>query len=135
MLREAQRQAPTRSRRLARSGYTATERHSSYKTQARDRYKQPRVRAGQVLVAFAAYYSKFVERGAKRHAIPRERRAAGARGKVLLIPGLGYRRRVAHPGMGKQPFMGPALESVRERAGAALAAEIEAEIERSVAHD
>ncbi len=131
ILDEAERRAPSASGRLRRSGYVATTARSSYARQTRDRARLPKVKAGQVLVAFAAYYAKFLERGgADAHAIPSgSRRTARGSAKVLKIAGLGFRGAVKHPGMRRRAFLGPALDAKKEQGAEALAQEIRAAIE------
>jgi hypothetical protein len=60
------------------------------------------LKAGTVLVKVTGPY-QLIERDTKAHREPRARRAGGRR--ALLIPGVGYRRSVQHPGTkGKHPF-------------------------------
>lgn len=137
VLREAERRAPSESGRLRRAGYVATSARSSYQRQARDRRKLPAVRRNSVLVAFAAYYSNLLEdTGAPRHDIPykastRRRKAR----KVLLIPGIGLRRRVSHPGHRRRPFLGPALDALETRITQEYAQAMGRSIERGMPDD
>jgi hypothetical protein len=106
--------APVRSGRLKASGYVATAGRTTYARRPRDRRRLPRPRAGEVVVAFAAHYARYVEAGARAHVIePVARRA-------VVVGEAGPRRRAAHPGIGRRPFMGPALAGLRERGGQAL---------------
>jgi HK97 gp10 family phage protein len=73
--------------------------------------------------------AKLFERGTRPHQIAaRKKRMAAARklGKsaALSIPGIGYRRRVHHPGMKARPFMRPAFRAGIDDATSAMRREV-----------
>lgn len=128
VLAEAQRNAPRATGQLARSGYVAIAGRSTHTPQRRDRRKLPQAVRGSAVVAFASWYSNFLEdSGARAHRIPR----AGKSGrKGLFIPGVGWRRAVMHPGMKRKPFLGPALESTKTEMVRRFAGKLGGDLER-----
>lgn len=126
--REAQRRAPRDTGTLADSAYVETDKRRDYVKGPRDRMHLFRKRApGGVVVAFAAYYANIYEdSGAAAHTIQ------AGKGKVLYIKGIGFRRSVRHPGVRRKPFLGPALEAVRNRLVEEIARELGDEVERSM---
>ena len=115
VLGEAQRNAPSRTGQMRRSGYVAIVGRSTHTPQKRDRKKLPVVVRGSATVAFASWYSNILEdTGASAHVIPYKGKTRRARVRhILKIPGIGYRQVVMHPGMKRKPFLGPALETTK----------------------
>jgi hypothetical protein len=140
LIAAAQRRAPRASGRLQDSGFVATARRTDYKRGRGDRRRKEMVRLlssvgkDQALIGFAAWYSNLLEdTGAKVHAIPYVAKTGKARKrKVLLIPGIGYRRRVMHPGMKRQRFLSPAVDAARGAAADDFAQAIERELEKDL---
>jgi hypothetical protein len=120
LLAKAQAGAPRRAGGLVNSGYVATNQRSSYAKRAGNYRKEiPVSQAKTVMVAFAAFYSNFLEdSGAKPHPIPRVSKKRvkrfGETETRFFIPGVGFRARIQHPGMKRKPFLGPALEATKE---------------------
>jgi len=133
----AQRRAPRASGRLADSAFVATVKRTDYSRGKGDRRKRQMaallgsVKEGKALIGFAAWYSNlFEDTGAKTHVIPYQARTGRARvRKTLLIPGIGYRRRVQHPGLRRKPFLAPAVEASKDDGARAFAREVERRLE------
>ena len=123
--REAMRRAPVAKGTLRDSAYVQTDERTDYKRGRRDRRTLFRKRGkGGVLVAFAAFYANMLEdSGVKTHSMPRR----GAR--PMVIRGIGIRSKVQHPGMRRKPFLGPALEAVKEEMTRAFVGELGPAIE------
>lgn len=138
LLHAAQGRAPRRSGRLRDSGFIATADRTDYRRGRGDRRRRELARLmGQVspksvLVAFAVWYSNLIEdTGTKRHAIPYVPRSTGGRvRRTLRIPGIGFRKRVSHPGFRSTPFLGPALDASKDTASEAFAREVHKRLER-----
>jgi len=134
----AQGRAPRRSGRLRDSAFIATAQRTDYRRGRGDRRRRELVRLmsavspRSVLVAFAVWYSNLIEdTGTKRHAIPYVPKSSGGRvRKTLKIPGLGFRKRVTHPGFRSTPFLGPALDASKDKASEAFAKEVRKRLER-----
>lgn len=137
VLDRAKARAPRRSGLLRESGFVATARRTSYVQRPRDRRRKEmtRIMGGvgpkQALVGFASWFSNLLEdTGAKPHVIPYQARTNRARRrKTLQIPGVGFRKRVTHPGMRSQPFLGPALDGAKKEGAEAFAAEVRRRLE------
>lgn len=127
VLKEARLRAPAKSGRLRRSGYVATTLRSSYRRRRKDKTRLPKVPKGAVQVGFASFYGRFIETGARRHTVTPGKK------KAIAIPDVGPRRFAAHPGIKARPFLGPALQSMRERGADALAGEMRRRVERAMA--
>ena len=110
--RAAESRAPHKSGTLANSSFVATIKRTDYVRKRGDRHKRTmtrilqRVNAQTALVGFGAWYANIYEdSGAKRHAVPYVGKSGRARKrKTLLIPGVGFRSRVSHPGVRRSPF-------------------------------
>lgn len=137
LVKAAARRAPRSSGRLADSAFVATTKRTDYQRGRGDRPRRQmaahlnRVKEGRALIGFAAWYSNlFEDTGAKTHTIPYVARTSRARRrKTLLIPGIGYRRRIQHPGLRRQPFLGPAIDASKEDGARAFAKEVERRLE------
>lgn len=127
LLEKAKAKAPRRSGHLANSGYVKTRRRSTYlKTSTVDRKEMPVDRDKTVMVAFAPFYGNYFEdSGVKPHPIPKVRKRRMAKGletaQAVNIPGVGWRRRVQHPGFRRKPFLAPALEETKDSMAVELA--------------
>ena len=130
--------APQRTGRLKDSGFVATVKRTDYSRGRGDRRRREMSRLlgaispKSVLIGFAVWYANLIEdTGSKGHAIPYKPKSSRGRvRKVLKIPGIGFRRRVAHPGQRAQPFLGPALEAAKNDAMGEFAGEVRKRLER-----
>lgn len=133
----AARRAPRASGRLADSGFVATVKRTDYQRGKGDRPRRQmaahlsKVKEGKALIGFSAWYSNlFEDTGAKAHAIPYVARTSRARRrKTLQIPGIGFRRRVVHPGLRRKPFLAPAVDATKDEGARAFAREVERRLE------
>lgn len=140
LVEAAKRKAPRASGRLQDSGFVATPKRTDYKRGKGDRPRKQMsrhlsgVKPGTALIGFAAWYSNlFEDTGAKSHAIPYVGRTARARRrKTLLIPGIGFRRRVTHPGLKRQRFLGPAVDAAKNDAMGDFAKAVQRELEKEL---
>ncbi len=127
LLENAKGKAPRRSGHLASSGYVKTRKRSSYVKRSKvDRKEMAMDRDMTVMVAFAPFYGNYFEdSGVKPHVIPKVRKRRLARGletaDATNIPGVGWRRRIHHPGFKKRPFLGPAIEATQNTMATELA--------------
>lgn len=137
---KAKGRAPRASGRLRDSAFIATSKRTDYRRGRGDRRRKQmaqilgRVTPMSVLVGFAAWYSNlFEDSGARRHEIPYKPKSNRGRvRKTLQIPGIGFRKRVSHPGFKARPFLGPALEATKNEAVGDFADEVKRRLERDL---